>query len=815
MSRSARAIQRQAERDAEAIGRQIARAFQRAARAADRSTRNLSRGGGGGRSGGRMPIAGRARRAPGSSSQYHLHVKKSRASGATKSPVSSVNKVKYDLGLDEKDPHTDRVKIVLIDAPEGTPHPARNPLTMAAACETRAHQSKFANSHTGQMTHIDTALPNNLSADRLATLASDINKTISEQFKAPTFSGVHLDYGNFHIHSSLPLFEVHDDGRGGFYLGDRIDHAKRPDEREALGLPRQPAGELRELRQKIAHLIADSVAEELTDQPDREQAHHTAERWRHGHLTLGQQVEKAAARGDVQFVLDNLNRDATRKEGPRPHSGSFSKSDPKREQTEAYNAEAGKPITTPAPELITRTLVSRVVDLAQKAEIDTPEGFRMLARDHGLSVHWSAAKGGEGVQGVTFSVASGPRVAGQRAGASLGTLQKKLGWAERPTYRRFAPRKGDEWDAYQEKIKSAGIKPADANDRAIKITLERLAKLEAQVVAVSQEKAAPAATPVESAPTEGAQRVKPPKRERPKRKSNDPSFIRKTQMPAAAGRPTRGPVAPAKTTPSKEQSPMDVSDLLADLKTIKDDAPIEPVVVWKRPQPHAEQQSGVTAGKAKASSPLPDPATLTPHQRNILISEWDAREGRRQGGFDGPLTIARAQQDRLGEALRKKLKDEPWPTHEHRKRLLRAPILVETDEHKQWRTSLQEGQQKLKQLEQEIGKMIDRATNDPALLKSLSRLEKGADQEQAQRQHQQRRAEEREYERALERLEKARPDSADHAAALSIIKRVTHANPTLAEQEKQRRAQMAAASIQTQAHTPTTDDRRRQRQRGG
>lgn len=771
-----------------------------------------------------MPIAGRARRAPGSASQYHMHAKKSRASGAGKSPVSSVNKIKYDLGLDEKDPHTDRVKIVLIDAPDGTPHAAKNPLAMAQACEERARQSKFANSHTGQMMHIDTALPNNLSADRLATLTSSINKTISEQFGVPSYSGVHLDYGNFHIHTSVPLYQVHDDGRGGFYLGDRIDNAKRPDEREALGLPRQPAGELRELRQKIAHLIGDAVADELKDHPDREQAHHTADRWRHGHLTLPQQVEKAAARGDVEFVLDNLNRDATRKEGPRPQA-SFAKSDPKREALEAHNKEAGKPSAVPGPELITRTLVNRVIDLAQKAGIDTPESFRMLARDLGLNVHWSPSKEGGGVQGVTFSVAGGPRVAGQRAGASLGTLQKKLGWQERPEYRRFAPRKGPEWDEYQKKIQAAGIKPGDSSDRAIKITLDRLSKLEKQAQKVAQAKqksqAAPAAPLAESAPSQGAQKVEPPteskpRRERPKRRNNDPSFNKgKAQKPAPAGRPPRGPEVPANHAPEQEKKHLNVSDLLADLKTIKDDPPAPPVVVYKRPQ--AEQEPPpATKGKARAARPLPDPTTLTPHQRDLLANEWDSREAQRRGSFDGPLTLARAQQDKLREILRKKRQAEPWPTHEQRRRLFGASKQVETAEHKQWRADLQEVQQKFERLEKHIRQMIDKATTDPALLESLPLLEGRAAQKQAERLFQQRQAEEREYQKAVERLEKARPDSADRAAALSVIKRVTQANPALAEQEKQRRAQMVAASIQTQNSNPTTtDDRRRQRQRGG
>lgn len=800
----------QAAHDADRIAGQIMRAFQKAARAADRSTRSMSRGSSGGRGGGRMPVAGRARRAPGSASQFHLHVKKSRATGARKSPISSVNKVKYDLGLDEKGQHADRVKVVLVDAPHGTPHAARNPLNMAAACEARARQSKFANGNTGQMLHLDAALPNNLSADRLAALTSDINKTIADQFGVPAYSGVHLDYGNFHIHSSIPLYEVHDDGNGGFTLGDRIDHAKRPSDREALGLPRSPAAELRELRRDIASLIADAVADETPDDS------HIAERWRYGYLSLPQQVEQAAHRGDVEFVLDNISRDATRKEGPK---GGFSKSDPRRDAAVAYNQIAGKPSGTPAPELITQTLAQRVIQLAQKAEIDTPEQFRMLARDHGLSVAWAPSKEGDGVQGVTFAVAGGPRIAGRRLGASLGVLQKKLGWSERPGYRRFAPRKGSEWDEYQTKIEAASIKPSDSSDRAIKITLDRLSKLKEQALQVAKAKetsqAAPAAALAGSVPAKGTQQETLSVRQRPKRRSNDPSFNKPKPPAAHVGRtPTSAQAAPA-TSRTQKNSGMNVDNLLEELRSIPSEVVPQPVVValHKRPQQPQQPPAGAGVSRPPPRPALPDPATLTPHQRELIAQAWDSQQAQISGAFDGPLTRATEHLERLRDDLRKRLRAEPWPQEEPRKRFMRGTVMLETSEHRMWREGLETGRDRAAALEKQIREMIDTATTDTRLLAALPDLELRATAQTAERLEEMRRYQERQYADALERLERSPPGSYERTAAQSTIKRLMDGNPEISQRERQRRAEFAEQERQRLGvgHANASTERQRQR----
>lgn len=794
----------QAAHDAERIANQIARAFQRAARATDRSSRNMHHGAGSGRGGPSMPIAGRARRAPGTASQFHLHAKKSKASGAGKAPVSCVNKVKYDLGLDEKDRHADRVKIAFASAPPGTPNAARDPLAMADACFERARRSRYANSHTGQMLHLDAALPNDIPPDRLARLAGDINQKISERLKVPAYSGVHLDHGNFHIHSSVPLYEIHDDGQGGFTLGDRIDHAKRPGEREALGLPRSPAGELRELRQDIANLIADAVRDVYPDDP------HMAERWRHGHRTLPQQVEEAARRGDVRFVLDNLNRDATKKEGPRPQKADFAKSDPKRQAVEAHNAEVGKRSAVPGPELITRTLVHRVVDLAQKAQIDTPEGLRMLARDHGLSVHWSAAKGGEGVQGVVFSVNGGPRIAGRRLGASLGVLQKKLGWQERPKYRRFAPRKGHEHDAYLKKVQEAGIHSGDASEHAIRVTLHRLEKLQQQAqdeAAKAKPQAAPAATPVEPAPDQGAQKVQPPTK-RPKRKSNDPSFNKKFPAQAApeGRRPTDGHVAPAHLM----KEPNMAIDASTAKRWMAELCVLPPDTDQPAADPTGRGKTGKTGKASVVATPICDPERLTTRQKGLLARAWDDKEARRTGAFDGPLTLARERQQRLQATLRKQIQSEPWPHEKPRRRFLRDAIMVETEDHAIWREATQTTREKIETLENKINEMINKAIADTALRAALPALEAIADRNEAQ---QQRAAKEKAvqlYESAIQLLSTTRPGSYQAQQALATIKQATKSDLGLKMREQQRRAE--AAALERQRHGNTVHvQRERQR----
>lgn len=768
--------QREEERERERIRRQFARAGRSGNKSAKQQNNGSRKGGGTFR----MPRVGRSRRAPLSASQFHFHAKKSRASGASKSPVSCVNKVKYDLGLDEKDPHKDRVKVVFVAAPEGTPTAAHDPLKMAEACFQRARQSKYANSNTGQMTHYDTALPNFLSDDQLAKLADQINSKISEKFGVPSFSGVHLDRGNYHTHSSVPLYEVHDDGTGGFYLGDRINHAKRPQEREALGLPKSPATELRQLRAELADLIADSIAQHHANDPDQEAARHQAERWRHGHLTLGQQVEKAAIRGDIQFVLDNLNREATRKEGPAPTSS-------RREAAIAHNKTAGKPSEIPAPELITKTLAQRVVSLAEQAKLGRPEQLRLLAKKCGLNVHWSAGQNGN-VQGVSYSIHGGPRIAGGRIGASLGTLQNRLGWAERPEYKRFPPKSGDQVMDFKRKLIEAKLEHVEDDDyvaRSIKITLFRLKKLKDQAhenalddrpatpdeVPAQDAQAAPgeAGALVEPAQPEPVKQAEKPVKVRPTRKSNDPSY-NKGKGNAHAGLPANG--AAVRPNPSQPTA-SNPKALMAELASI----PSEPT---KAPQKQAVRRT-----------------TLTPDQRELLARAWDDEQSSASGSFYGPLGQAREQLEVLEERLRAHRKAEPWPSSEYKKKFFGGRKQVETSQHHEWREKLLMGINRVGQLELKISGMIDKATSDTKLLQQLPTLEAEAAEARIQHQAQLKADAARRYENAISTLSTARPDSHEARRAYDSISSAIRQDRSLAQRERERRAERFRQEVQS------------------
>jgi len=744
-------LQREEERERE----RIRKMFARAGRPIGKSSKQASSGTGKGGAGFRLPPFYRTRRAPGSASQYHFHAKKSKASGAGKSPVSCRNKVEYDLGLDPKDPNKDRVKMVFVSSPEGTPIAARDPLQMAEACFQRARQSKYANSNTGQMLHLDTSLPNVLTDDELARLSDQINEQIGQKFGVPCYSGVHLDRGNFHIHSSIPLYEIHADENGGFRLGDRIDHAKRPSERESLGLPRSPAGELRELRKEVADLIADAVADHYKSHPDPEAARHLSERWRHGHLTLPQQVEKAAQRGDVAFVLDNLNREATRKEGPPTGAWRASPAhNHRREAAVEHNKVAGKASEIPGPELITKTLVARVVHLAEQAKLDQPEHFRMLAKQAGLNVHWSPGKDGN-VQGVSYSIKGGPRVAGTRAGASLGVLQKKLGWAEKPVFKRFPPREGEEVMDFKNKIIEAKLEHLENEDyvaKSIKVTLFRLKKLEDEALenakrdpaaerpvnpAAAPTAAAPAAlsaSPAKPPPAQQAPEAKPAKA-RPKRKSNDPSHNRKASTQAAS-----------------------------------------------RPHPPSAQPV--------AAKPTP-PKALTAAQRDLLAAEWDSREAAKAGTFDGPLAQAQEKLERLEERLYKHRKAEPWPQFEYKRRLFGGTRKVETKEHQEWSERLLDQNKNLDAIKGKIAAMIDQAAADPSLLDRLPDLESQAAKDHCTQEAQRQAYAHTRYHQAIKDLSKARPGSHEASRAYCAINNAIKADPALTELERQRRAEQA------------------------
>src|SRR5699024_9501360 len=134
---------------------------------------------------------------------------------------------------------------------------------------------------------------------------------IRDSFQSPSYAALHIDVGNPHLHASVPLYQVRSRKNGDYVLTERIPHARRPEERAALGLPKSRATDLIALRKKVAHLIADFLCQCLKDQRSTREQYHDSERWRWGYLLLEQQLSKAAARGDVQFLVENMGREAT------------------------------------------------------------------------------------------------------------------------------------------------------------------------------------------------------------------------------------------------------------------------------------------------------------------------------------------------------------------------------------------------------------------------------------------------------------------------------------------------------------------------
>ncbi len=511
-------------------------------------------------------------------------------------------------------------------------------------------------------------------------------------------------------------------------------------------------------------------------------------------------MEKAAERGDVQFVLDNLSREATRKEGPPPDTWRTASTSDRREAAVAHNEAAGKSSEIPPPELITGTIVQRVVLLAEKANLDRPEQFRLLGKQCGLNVHWSANNDGK-VQGASFAIEGGPRVPGARVGASLGTLQKRLGWAEKPAYRRFPPKSGEEVMDYKNKMIEAKLEHVEHVDyvaKSIKVTLFRLKKIEdeARQNSLVDRAADQSAKPKPTTAAEGPS-VEPPKADpaqhgtmsapkqaqaatikkaRPKRKSNDPTYH--------ARPPTGTRKAPSAHAPQ--------AGLSANEKK-------------------AGAARGARQGNSAVQKQTPRQA-LTPTQKELLAQAWDEEQARKVGLFVGPMHEARERLEFTRAGLAKHMKAEPWPSQERRRGLF-GSRLIETKEHADWQTAWEEQRLRVEQLEERVNRMVAQATSDAKLISMLPQLEKedaAASEHQAARLRDQAR---RSYEQALETLKKAQPGSHQARQAYASIVASTKNDPELAERERERRAELARQGARRPQPGPGVGTYQRERPR--
>lgn len=756
-----------------------------AARATDRSTRATDRRAGSGRRGGGA-IAIRSRRAPASASQFHLHVKRSNRAGSRRAPSSAVSKILYDLGLDK--PGADaRVSGLFVNLPSDCPELAADALLMAQACEARAAKEKYANSRTGQMLHFDIALPNFLDAHRQAALAKQINESLSEALQVPSYAAVHDDRGNVHLHASLPLYAVQEDGAGGYALGDRIMHAQRPEIREAAGLSRSPSSELAAIRAIVANLIADSVSEQLANEPPHISTH-IVERWRFGHFKLEQQVIRAAERGDIEFVEQNGQRDPTKKEGPGARRyWSEQSRDERRHSAKSHNES-----TQDGVENITKAAVQHALRLADAAKIDDPELLRQFLNDQGITMRYVGTPG-QKARGVTYQLSDGPTLAGRTLGASLGGLKRRYKWTDAPAYRRNLRLTNEQQRQYRDALSRSQISPTNLADAAPAAVQRRAEKL--------REQAAQAAPLAGSAPAQGVG-------QRSKRRSNDPSFSKRTTTPAPRGQSTRTRAAPGKPLHEVKNMTIDSKALLASLSALPPDETI------------AVASAVGSAAVDAVRETMPDairPHTLSEQQKRLLLDAFDQREAAKTGSFEGPLSHTQEQLERLNQRISQHQQSEPENGIYLKKRLFRTPILSETDEHKKWRESLEKGREHAQKLESQISKMQKSAFNDPDLLKALPGLTKEHDERQSQQRAAALESATEKYQKAVEQLDHTPPGTA-RERLFRTIKIATDEYPELAEQERERRANRAAeeaARRSPQRHDDNDDydDRRRNRSR--
>lgn len=745
-----------------------------AARAVDRSTRDGDRRASAGRRGG-GGIAIRSRRAPASASQFHLHVKRSNRAGSRRAPSSAVSKILYDLGLDK--PGADaRVAGLFVHLPNDCPQLATDALLMAQACEARAAREKYANSRTGQMLHFDIALPNFLDAHRQAELAKQINESLSEAPNVPAYAAIHDDRGNVHLHASLPLYAVISDGEDGYALGDRIMHAQRPEIREAAGLPRSPAGELATIRATAANLIADSVAEQLANEPPHISTH-IVERWRCGHFKLEEQVIRAAQRGDIEFVEQNAQRDPTKKEGPGARRDWSEQSrDERRQSAKSHNENVRDGV-----ENTTKASVQRALRLADEAQIDDPELLRQFLREQGITMRYVGTPG-QKARGVTYQLSDGPRLAGRSLSASLGDLKRRYKWTDAPAYRRNLRLTNEQQRQYQDTLSRSQIRPTNLADAAPAAVQRRANKL--------REQAAQAATLAGSAPGTGVG-------QRSKRRSNDPTFNKRSTPTAPEGRSTRARAAPGKPLHEVKNMAIDSKALLASLSAL----PVDETTV-------AAAGAVGSAAVGAVRETLPDairPHTLSEHQKRLLLDAFDQREAAKTGSFEGPLSLAHERLERLNQQISQHQQSEPENGIYLKKRLFRTPILSETDEHKKWRESLEKGREHAQKLESQISKMQKSAFNDPDLLKALPGLTQAHDERQSQQRAAALESAKERYQKAVEQLDST-PAGTSRERLFRTIKIATDEYPELAEKERERRANRASEEAARRSPQHHEDD---------
>ena len=356
-----------------------------------------------------------------SASQYSLNVSYSNRAKAHGSPASCVAKLKYDFQYNSSG--QSRVSFIYISASEEHAAIAQGPIAYAQACEATAGRQSTCH----QMKHVMVALPADELSDqgrkRLVIAICDLVRQLFEG--QPVLGAVHrpsVGEKNFHLHLSHGLRIIKMRSPTAYELGERIMSEQRPKIRVAARLPATNHHELRALRAQVAELIAKSLAEEFADT-------HLVERWRCGHLTLVKQVRSAEARGDWQFVQDNVFRDPTKHEGCSGSVLHGSWADNQLRSMRQYSNAL--PPQAVGSKSLTIEIVELALKVAKRRRIRHFALFRMLALDHDLIVRWTRRKRRNGSRGanagLSFQLIGGPTYLGRSLDFQLHKVCETLG----------------------------------------------------------------------------------------------------------------------------------------------------------------------------------------------------------------------------------------------------------------------------------------------------------------------------------------------------------------------------------------------------
>lgn len=650
---------------------------------------------------------GGGRGVPKSASQYRTNTSYSNRAGKNKAASSSLRKVCYDWMLNATDPETgefishgrkkDDVAFTYAHIKDGLPGGARDPVAVATKCYESSYGKR---GDTRQMSHHTISLPTQLDSDQLNALTEDLSQLISELHDdVPVFAARHLPDGqndNHHVHIDHPIHHIvaDPDDPDGFKLGDRISHFARPEEREALGLPKTNHQEVRELRKQVAHTIADHMERAGLD-------YNLCERWRHGHLRLNQgkenQITHAVKRGDALFVEENASRAVTQHEGPggRRVEGAS-------ESQKSHNND----LPTLSPEVLAETVLNRVINDAHTAGLDDWQHVQMLSEKYGLNIKWNRTRTREGgrvkygnVSGVSYEI-QGVKLSGKAVNMPFSKLKKQFPDLDNPTWK---TKVSDTVRAdFENKLKQAGL-----NGYNLRSAVNELSEAN------------------EAAFTEAAT-----------------AAIQKAQKSSAKE-------VKAMDTQVAEAPKIDVQALLKDVSQLPPDEPIAPPPP-KQPAPAPTAATPpAKPPRVRVTQSMID--SLTDLEREYLQNVYDSRDL-----WNTPIANAKGRILKLKEMRRQHARLEPdMPTLPVKKGFIfKRTIQVPNPKHQRWSERFDQIEQQISDTQSKLDSFLNNKVY-PSTYNKLSNMGDRLDEQRIEAQQQKHDNEHealREYEQLMSKI---------------------------------------------------------------